>query len=470
MTTASRIVPRLCRISRPFGLLLCLLLFLPAAAVCQKNATSPGPGVAATTLPRVLAILPPQVAGADENEAEAMAETTAAMLTTAAFNTDRFQLVERSLLKKVLDERLMGRNALSLGGDTAEQIQSLTGADAVLTGILSRMGQSLRLDARIVDVRSGALLAAARQFATWNIQDLSTACDALMAALMQGQPDGSVPDHEERPEPSGTGKLFVHIAPPDMENLRVRVLSVRPRFQQGMELPAGRHVVEVTAPGRQGVERAVLIQGGRDNHVNVELEPTATSDRAFAFAVMARPGGIGMPVSVMHGGAMDSGDHYKVRFTPQRGGYAYIYQVDSAGQIFQLFPMQRFGGVELDNLNPLRAGESRVLPAPDKSFVLDRTTGTERIYCFTSDTPQIHAEALYADLERARAGGDVAGVARLQTMLLELLEGRTARTEGFAASSVPMPWGETHDVFAATAQTIPELEGERVHVFTFEHR
>ena len=48
---------------------------------------------------------------------------------------------------------------------------------------------------------------------------------------------------------------------------------------------------------------------------------------------------------IKNGDVLYSGDHCKIIFSSDKDCYVYIFQVDSAENIFQLFPMKRFKGV-----------------------------------------------------------------------------------------------------------------------------
>jgi len=80
------------------------------------------------------------------------------------------------------------------------------------------------------------------------------------------------------------------------------------------------------------------------------------------------------------GSVLNSGDVFKVIFKLQEDGYVYVFNIDAAGKLLRLFPMTSLGGVTVDNLNPVKAGQTYYLPAETKSFVLDKQTGTETIY------------------------------------------------------------------------------------------
>jgi hypothetical protein len=138
---------------------------------------------------------------------------------------------------------------------------------------------------------------------------------------------------------------------------------------------------------------------------NVSPPPTtrpASDNLAFQVNYVYRPGGAGELKAFGNGDTLRSGDHYKIILKPDETCYIYIYQVDSAGQVFQLFPMSEFKGVKVNNENPAMKGRNYVLPAPDKSFKLDKQVGKERIYLIASRDPNPELEGLYRSLQSAR--------------------------------------------------------------------
>jgi TolA-binding protein len=81
---------------------------------------------------------------------------------------------------------------------------------------------------------------------------------------------------------------------------------------------------------------------------------------------------------------LHSGDTYKVIFTPNENLYIYIFQQDASNQVQRIFPMEEYKGIRLNNHNPVEKGRQYVLPTKEKSFRLDKTTGTEKIYFLAS--------------------------------------------------------------------------------------
>ena len=106
--------------------------------------------------------------------------------------------------------------------------------------------------------------------------------------------------------------------------------------------------------------------------------------KEFHISYTYRAGGQGQPQPLVNGSILHSGDHYKLIFTPPTKSYVYLLQIDSSDQIYCLFPMKSFKGVTVNNFNPVTAGKTYSIPAPDKSFKLDNQLGTEKIYLIAS--------------------------------------------------------------------------------------
>lgn len=79
-------------------------------------------------------------------------------LTTRLFMTQRFEVVERSLLNKVLEEQNLGLSGL-VDASSAAQIGKMLGVDAIVTGTISDMGNMLRINARIIATETASVFA-----------------------------------------------------------------------------------------------------------------------------------------------------------------------------------------------------------------------------------------------------------------------------------------------------------------------
>lgn len=78
-------------------------------------------------------------------------------LTTVLGKTKRFTLVERSHLEKILGEQKLGISGF-VDEQSAAKIGKLISADSVVIGAISELGESLRIDIRLVDVETGGVM------------------------------------------------------------------------------------------------------------------------------------------------------------------------------------------------------------------------------------------------------------------------------------------------------------------------
>lgn len=120
---------------------------------------------------------------------------------------------------------------------------------------------------------------------------------------------------------------------------------------------------------------------------------------------------------LLDGGVLHSGDYYQIRFTPEQDGYAYIFQIDSSGQIYLLFPSQGGDVPQVSNVNPVQAGVGYFLPAADEAFQLDEQVGHEQIRFLVFKQRQLALEEHYTALVEARRAQDPSHIAELQMQL-----------------------------------------------------
>jgi TolB-like protein len=81
-------------------------------------------------------------------------------LITRLFRTGRFEVVERRLLNKILDE-----NKLAFTGifdiNTIKRLGRILGVDAIIAGTITDLGDSLRINARLISTETGEIYAVA---------------------------------------------------------------------------------------------------------------------------------------------------------------------------------------------------------------------------------------------------------------------------------------------------------------------
>lgn len=192
---------------------------------------------------------------------------------------------------------------------------------------------------------------------------------------------------------------------------------------------------------------------------------------SFKVNYVYRPGGQGSLKPLVDGSVLHSGDHYKIQFTPTENSYVYIFQVDSSKAIYRLFPMTEFGGVKVNNLNPVRAGVAYHLPARDKSFQLDSNVGSESILFLAFRQPNQALEQQYEDLVKARLSRDNSKANNLQTAI-----NSNFKTRGLAAivddpekKTATVPWTPTES-FTVPVQRLDNLCADCINMINFDHR
>ena len=81
-------------------------------------------------------------------------------LITKLFETERFKVIERSLLEKALEELKFNTSDL-VDPSIAKQVGRIVGADSIVVGTLSDLGQFVKINARVIMVESGEVIGAA---------------------------------------------------------------------------------------------------------------------------------------------------------------------------------------------------------------------------------------------------------------------------------------------------------------------
>ncbi len=81
-------------------------------------------------------------------------------LITRLFLTRKFDVIERQLLNKVLSEQKLGVTGL-IDDESAIAIGKLLGVDAIVSGTITDLGKSLKVNARIIATETGSVFAVA---------------------------------------------------------------------------------------------------------------------------------------------------------------------------------------------------------------------------------------------------------------------------------------------------------------------
>lgn len=104
-------------------------------------------------------------------------------LTTSIAKSEAFKIIERTQLEKVLLEIQLTQSGI-IDTSNAKQIGKMVGADAIVIGSVSKIGDDMRLDARIIDVESGIILSAATSEGPFSIKSINLMTDSIVKDLI----------------------------------------------------------------------------------------------------------------------------------------------------------------------------------------------------------------------------------------------------------------------------------------------
>lgn len=189
--------------------------------------------------------------------------------------------------------------------------------------------------------------------------------------------------------------------------------------------------------------------------------------------VVYRVGGRGEFQTFADGAILHSGDHYKIILTPKEDCYVYIFQIDSTHTLYQLFPMERFGEVVVNNFNPVSAGKTCYIPSESKSFVLDERLGAEKIYFVLSRERDLNLEEQYGQLVEAqqRKRQVVQSMKQIDELLEDVTRSKNAILfEPKVYELERVTWQEEGQRFSVLQQRLENTCDGCAYVLQFEHQ
>ena len=182
-----------------------------------------------------------------------------------------------------------------------------------------------------------------------------------------------------------------------------------------------------------------------------------------------RSGGTGPLLAITDGVEMSSGDHYKIYFRANRDCYAYIYQMDAKGEIFQLFPLHQFDGLVLNQKNPVKGGVNYMLPSRNRYFYLDDTTGEETLYFATYLHRNTKLEESTEALQEALGSDDSDWISGAKKSLATYLNtGRIDKNTHLIFS--PVSWKSSQPTAPVLGYHFKTVGGAGIHAVQFIHR
>jgi len=89
-----------------------------------------------------------------------LGQTLTEMLITALIQTERFNVMERVQLEKILQEQSLSQSG-AIDAETAVEVGKLSGLEGVVMGSISQLSSSIEADTRLIEVETGKALTAA---------------------------------------------------------------------------------------------------------------------------------------------------------------------------------------------------------------------------------------------------------------------------------------------------------------------
>ena len=115
-----------------------------------------------------------------------MGGIVAEWFTTALVQDGRFQVVERALLKKIVDEQKLGMTGLIDESSTA-QLGKILGVKTIISGSVLQFQDTIEVNARIINVSTGSIVAA-ENLRSKTSDNLKEAIERLTSKIVRNFP------------------------------------------------------------------------------------------------------------------------------------------------------------------------------------------------------------------------------------------------------------------------------------------
>jgi len=107
--------------------------------------------------PRISVAVIPFQDSTSEARREGLGDAAAAFLTTAMAHTQRFDLVERQHLDKIMKELALSQHGM-FSQENAIRLGELLNAQLIVTGSVSKLSDIVEMDIRVIDISSGKVV------------------------------------------------------------------------------------------------------------------------------------------------------------------------------------------------------------------------------------------------------------------------------------------------------------------------
>jgi TolB-like protein len=233
-------------------------------------------------------------------------------LTTQIFNSGKLEIVERSLLDKILKELKLGQSG-AIDPNTARQVGKIAGVSALVTGTITDFQTYVAINSRLIDAQTGKVVAAASarviKDADMNailrqLQGSSTQAlrDAGASSAMRGRPATRFADYPQLKVEVGSLRMLANgrivvtvnylnktrsdllVYAEGQPNLAIGLIDDLGNTYQGEASPLGWYVNQLSQPHGTGL---TLPAGSKASAVFAFLPPRQMSKKGARFTFMS---------------------------------------------------------------------------------------------------------------------------------------------------------------------------------------
>ncbi|MFH0780590.1 MAG: FlgO family outer membrane protein [Pseudomonadota bacterium] len=122
----------------------------------------------------------------DNFKTKDMGGIVAEWFTTSLVQDGRFQVVERAMLKKIIDEQKLGMSGL-IDENSSSQLGKILGVKTIISGSVVQLNNAIEVNARIINVSTGSIVAA-ENLRSANTDNLKETIERLTAKIASNFP------------------------------------------------------------------------------------------------------------------------------------------------------------------------------------------------------------------------------------------------------------------------------------------
>ena len=157
--------------------------------------------------------------------------------------------------------------------EARKQAVNQLGIEKMFVGSLRKVGSKYHVSVKVLNL--DLTVSRVVRESTRSEDELETVMNTLASKLILSPKELAEAKRKATVKPiisSGKGRLHVRTTPPDAQ---ARILNIKPRYRDGIELDAGDYHIEVSRRGFVTKRRWIKVSPGMDNEVKIQLSARA---------------------------------------------------------------------------------------------------------------------------------------------------------------------------------------------------